>query len=226
MILELLGIKKDFTFFFMSAMIVSLLFPHAVLPQEKGTVIDKPYGGRDIVSPGQAVIEYYNPDVNKAFAYQGDIFIQKEYAPGALRDNVFLVRAYDDNQTYEVSLNDIDRFEIRCQVRGNPGYCCSEMNITMRDGKVMRGELYSGSPFMADSTENEDLEAKPWTEFGLKTGRGIIKLRQQSGIRMKDHNLNGNLNCGFCNSRFGRIVSCTMEWSSEYKQKLKRLNDK
>jgi len=194
--------------------------------QNKQTKIDKPYGTRDIMSPGLAVIEYYNPEMNRAFAYQGDIFIQKEYAPGALRDNVFLVKAYDDNQVYEVSLSDIDRFEIRCQICGDPNYCCSEMNITLRDGGTMRGELYCEGSFKAESEANDDLELKPWTEFGVKTDRGIVKLRQQSGVRMSDSELDKNLNCGYCNSHFGRIVACTMEWSSEYKKTLKRIGDK
>jgi hypothetical protein len=191
----------------------------------KVTIV-KPYGDRDIKSPGRAVIEYYNPDVGKAFVYQGDLFIQREYAPGALRDNVFLVKAFDDNLTYEVSLADIDRFEIRCQICSEPAYCCSDITVTLKDGGTMEGELYCEGSFDVDSTQNEDLQSKPWIEFGLKTDRGVIKLRQQSGVKWIDSDLKRNLNCAFCNSHFGRIVSCTMEWSSEYKNKLKRLRDK
>jgi hypothetical protein len=194
-----------------------------VRPGQNNVVITKPYGDRDIASPGKAIIEYYNPQMNKAFAYEGDIFIHKEYAPGALRDNVFLVKAYDDNQIYEISLHDIDRFEVRCQVCTDQIYCCSDLEIILRDGGTMRGELYSDGPFAADSTNDANLETKPYTEFGLKTERGIVKLIQQSGVRMANPDLNANLNCGFCNSHFGRIVACTMEWSQEYKRKQKLL---
>lgn len=208
---------------FVSSVFVLAIFAETVMPGEKRIVINKPYGDRNITSPGRAIIEFYNPEKGKAFAYVGDIFIQKEYAPGALRDNVFLVRAYDDDMTYEVAISDIDRFEIRCQICVDPTYCCSDLTITLRDGGIMRGELYSDRSFGIDTVQSANLETKPWTEFGLKTERGIVKIRQQSGIRMTNPELNEKLNCAFCNSHFGRIVSCTMEWSKEYKKKLKKL---
>jgi len=207
-----------------AAILSALLAVSAPAGQKQDNiVISKPYGDRDINSPGKAIIEYYNPQLNKAFTYEGDIFIQKEYAPGALRDNIFLVRAYDDNQIYEVSLYDIDRFEIHCQVKTDPVYCYSDMNVTLRDGGTMSGELYPEGAFTANSGDNAELETKPQIEIGLKTERGIVKLIQQSAVRMTDSDLNQNLNCGFCNSHFGRIVSCTMEWSDEYKHKQKLL---
>jgi hypothetical protein len=206
--------------------LASILFSDAAFCGDTNTKIVKPYGDRDIESPGRAVIEYYNSDVGKAFVYQGDIFIQREYAPGALRDNVFLVKAHDDNLTYEVSLDDIDRFEARCQIRPRPEYCFSDITVTLKNGGTMEGELFCEGIFRADSAQNDGLQRKPWIEFGLKTDRGVIKLRQQTGVKWADSELDRNLNCAFCNSRFGRIVSCTMEWSSEYKNKLKRLRDR
>ncbi len=206
-----------------SAAILTITLSDNIIPGETEVVISKPYGDRDLKSPGRAVIEYYNPELEKAFVYEGDIFIQKEYAPGALRDNVFLVRAYDDNQIYEVSLNDIDRFEARCQICIKPPYCCSDLTIILRDGGKMRGELYCEGSFSVDTVLNGKFLVKPWTEFALKTKRGIVKLRQQSGMKKIDPDLNENLNCAFCNAYFGRIVSCTMKWSSEYKKKLRKL---
>ncbi|MEE9554151.1 MAG: hypothetical protein V3W18_07605 [candidate division Zixibacteria bacterium] len=211
---------------FVFSIFILAIFAESVVPGEKDIVIKKPYGDRNITSPGRAVIEYYNPEKAKAFSYEGDIFIQKEYAPGALRDNVFLVRAYDDDMTYEISLSDIDRFEVRCQICDDPVYCCSDLTIILRDGGTMKGELYSDGPFGVDTVQNANLEMKPPTEFGVKTKRGIVKLRQQSGVRMTNPELNEKLNCAFCSSHFGRIVSCTMEWSSEYKRKLKKHRNK
>jgi hypothetical protein len=200
----------------------STIFVENINPGETKVVIRKPYGERDIDSPGRAIIEYYNPDKKRTFIYEGNAFIQKEHVPGALRDNVFLVRAYDDGLTYEVSLTDIDRFETRCKICADPLNCCSDLTINLRDGGILEGELYLDGLFTTDSLQNEDLQVKPWAEFGIKTERGIVKLRQQSGIRWKDPKINESLNCAFCNAHFGRIVSFTMEWSSEYKKKLKK----
>ncbi|MCP4631425.1 MAG: hypothetical protein GY855_00755 [candidate division Zixibacteria bacterium] len=74
----------------------------------------RPYNEREIMTIGKAIVEYYNSHRQKTSFFYGDICIQREYSSrGTEHDNAFRIESIEDGTVYEISLSDINSYEVK-----------------------------------------------------------------------------------------------------------------
>jgi len=74
----------------------------------------KPYNDKEILTIGTAIVEYYNSHKQKMYFFYGDVCIQQDYSSrGTEHNNAFRIESMEDGNIYEVSLSEINSYEVK-----------------------------------------------------------------------------------------------------------------